>query len=192
VVRLRARIELLGVNPFVWVRSTVLSELGRTGRGPLPVVFWAPDAPETTWHTNLMPSGEGDFRLYLNGVVRAATRTVVGDHLELEIRWDRDYRGGPTHAPPPRFTEGLLRSTRARRAWEALPPSRRKEVLRYLANLKSAPARERNVDRALRALSGAPIRFLGRDWNAPAEREAGAASREDRERRRSGRTGTKR
>jgi hypothetical protein len=46
-----------------------------------------------------------------------------------------------------------------------LTPSLQKEVLRYLANLKSDAARTRNVDRVLRVLSGAKERFMARDWN---------------------------
>jgi hypothetical protein len=41
---------------------------------------------------------------------------------------------------------------------EALPPSRKKEILRYLTRLKSPEARARNVRRALAALSGSPER----------------------------------
>ncbi|MBA4750969.1 MAG: hypothetical protein H2055_01895, partial [Sphingopyxis sp.] len=46
-----------------------------------------------------------------------------------------------------------------------LAPSLRKEILRYLANLKSDAARQRNIDRAIGVLSGAKARFLARDWN---------------------------
>ena len=53
----------------------------------------------------------------------------------------------------------------ARAHWDALPPSRRKELLRYLASLKSQDARLRNIERALRVLGGAKERFMARDWN---------------------------
>ena len=46
--------------------------------------------------------------------------------------------------------------------WEALIPSRRKEILRYFARLKSKEARARNLDRALHVLSGR----RGRLWGA--------------------------
>jgi uncharacterized protein YdeI (YjbR/CyaY-like superfamily) len=48
--------------------------------------------------------------------------------------------------------------------WEALVPSRKKEVLRYFAALKSPEARARNLERALHVLSGRKGRFLGRSW----------------------------
>jgi uncharacterized protein YdeI (YjbR/CyaY-like superfamily) len=52
-------------------------------------------------------------------------------------------------------------------AWNALSPSRKKEILRYFANLKSRDARERNIRRAVAVLSGSPERFMGRSWNEP-------------------------
>ena len=111
-----------------------------------------------------MPAGGGAFFLYLNGAVRRATRTTVGDRVVVRARFDPEYRGGPVHEMPPTFARGLARSARARRGWEELSPSRQKEILRYLAALKSPSARRRNVARALRVLSGSPGRFLGRDW----------------------------
>jgi len=49
--------------------------------------------------------------------------------------------------------------------WEALIPSRKKEILRYFAPLKSPEARERNLERALYVLSGKKGRFMARAWN---------------------------
>jgi hypothetical protein len=37
-------------------------------------------------------------------------------------------------------------------------------MLRYFAGLKSERALERNVDKALRVLSGESERFMARDW----------------------------
>jgi hypothetical protein len=45
-----------------------------------------------------------------------------------------------------------------------LTPSRQKEVVRYLRAPKSDEARERNLVRALRVLSGAKERFMARSW----------------------------
>jgi hypothetical protein len=45
-----------------------------------------------------------------------------------------------------------------------LVPSRQKEILRYFSSLKSDAARARNVDRAMRVLSGQRERFMARSW----------------------------
>lgn len=119
----------------------------------------------------MVPAGDGGFYLYLHGQVRQASRTRVGDLVEVEAAFDKGYRGGPTHPMPSRLAKGLARDPEADRRWRALPPSRQKELLRYLAALRSAAARDRNVDRALLVLGGGTARFLGREWNGRTERE---------------------
>jgi hypothetical protein len=44
--------------------------------------------------------------------------------------------------------------------------SRRKEILRYFAGLKSAAAQDRNVRKALHVLAGGKARFMAREWNS--------------------------
>ncbi|MCB0523292.1 MAG: YdeI/OmpD-associated family protein [Saprospiraceae bacterium] len=46
--------------------------------------------------------------------------------------------------------------------FDALPASRRKEIVRYIANLKTEESVERNVSRAIGFLLGKE-RFIGRD-----------------------------
>jgi hypothetical protein len=62
------------------------------------------------------------------------------------------------------FSDPLNRNKKARTNWDNLPPSRRKEILRYFSWLKSDAARERNLAKALHVLSGHPGRFMARDW----------------------------
>jgi uncharacterized protein YdeI (YjbR/CyaY-like superfamily) len=52
----------------------------------------------------------------------------------------------------------------AKRTWALLPPSRKKEILRYFAALKSPEAQERNLARMMHILSGSDAHFMGRDW----------------------------
>ena len=114
-----------------------------------------------------MPAGNGDFRLHLNGIVRRASGTKVGDHLNVEVAFDEEYRSGPTDPMPYDLRRGLKVNGVAAAAWRSLPPSRQKEILRYLNRLKSPESRVRNVRLALEVLGGANRRFLGREWNPP-------------------------
>jgi hypothetical protein len=166
-VRLRTTLRLRGVNPYVRVRAEQARRLQRNWRRPMPVRFRINGEPKIPWTTNMVPAGDGSFFLYLNGIARASSKTTVGDRLVMEVEFDSDYRGGPLHAMPPEFVEGLRRSERAREGWEALAPSRRKEILRYIAGLKSLGARRRNVEKSLQVLGGENLRFLGREWNPP-------------------------
>lgn len=166
-VRFSARIEQIGVNPFVWIGSDLALSLAPGRKGPIPVIVRVNGRPTAGWRVNAMPAGDGSFRLYLNGIVRDASQTSVGDFVGLEVSHDGDYRGGPAHPMPVAFRRGLAANATARAAWSELPPSRKKEILRYLASLKGRESRRRNIDVALAALAGTRRRFLGRDWSTP-------------------------
>ena len=131
----------------------------------MPVLVQINGRPEEPYPINMMPVGDGSFRLYLNGVIRKASGTGVGDRVEVTVRFDAKYRSGPAHPTPSWFRVALKENPVARKNWEALIPSRKKEVLRYFAALKSPEARERNIARALRVLSGKPERFMARSWS---------------------------
>ena len=113
----------------------------------------------------MMPVGDGSFYLYLHEQVRTASGTAVGDMVKIELRFDPDYRSGPTHPMPDWLAGGLDRDAGAKQGWDALTPSRQKEILRYFAQLKSPEAKARNLERALQVLGGGKARFMARDWN---------------------------
>ena len=160
----RARIRIIGVNPYVLVSAARARALKPGWRRPLPVRIRIDGHPRTPWRINLMPRGDGAFYLYLHGSVRKASSTKVGDTVTVEIAFDARYRGGPVEVIPPWFRKPLAANSRATATWKELPPSRQKEIVRYLVRLKSPEARARNLARALAALSGKPVRFLARSW----------------------------
>lgn len=164
-IRWRARILLRGVNPYVSVRTDRARRLRRAGSGPLPVTVQVNGRPDPAYRTNLMPVRGGGFTLYLNGIVRRASATAVGDVVEIALAFDPEYRSGPAHPVPERMQRALRSNARVRANWEALSPSRQKEVLRYLGQIRSDAVRERNIDRAVFVLNGGRARFLGREWN---------------------------
>ncbi len=164
-LRLRARIEIRGINPYVLVTAQQAKRLQPNWRKPMPVRIQINGKPDTPWRVNLMPAGDGSFYLYLQGEVRRASKTKLGDTVSVSIEFDRDYKGGPADPIPAWFGRPLQKNRAARSAWDALPPSRQKEIVRYLVNLKSAEAQERNVKRALQVLSGGRERFMARSWN---------------------------
>jgi uncharacterized protein YdeI (YjbR/CyaY-like superfamily) len=102
----------------------------------------------------------------LHGHVRKASGTGVGDVVSITLAFDDEYKSGPAHPMPPWFGHELDRNPKARKGWANLTPSRQKEILRYFAGLKSAAARERNLQRALHVLVGGNARFMAREWNA--------------------------
>lgn len=168
-LRYRARIEINGINPFVPVDPEQAAALHEGWRKPMPVLVQINGAPNQPWRINMMPRGDGGFFLYLHGIVREAAAGVgVGDEVEVSVTFDEAYRGGPAHPMPEAFEQGLARDTASAEAWEALPPSLQKEILRRFDSVKSEAAKTRNIQDALAALGGAEVRFMARDWKGGA------------------------
>jgi hypothetical protein len=163
-LRFRAPIEINGINPYVRVRTEQAARLRPNWRRPMPVRIKVNGKPDVPWRINMMPVGDGSFFLYLHGDVRKESSTSVGDIVNVTVEFDEDYSGGPADPVPPWFGDALRRNRAAQRGWGNLPPSRKKEILRYLARLKSPEAQQRNVERALHVLAGGKARFMGRDW----------------------------
>ena len=112
----------------------------------------------------MMPVGDGSFYLYLHGDIRRASSTTVGDRVRVEIDFDASYRNGPQHPMPNWFKRALAGNPPAMKSWNALIPSRKKEILRYFSRLNSPEARARNLAKALHVLSGEAGRFMARAW----------------------------
>jgi Bacteriocin-protection, YdeI or OmpD-Associated/Domain of unknown function (DUF1905) len=157
-------IEIVGNNPYVLIPDHVARALRSSWRRPMPVLLQVNGGPDSPWRTNMMPTGTGEFYLYLHGGMRKSARAVVGDTVHLSLRFDDSYRNGPLHSSPDWFEQALAENARAKTSWDALAPSRQKEVLRYFAGLKGDDAKKRNLAQALRVLSGANERFMGRSW----------------------------
>ena len=93
----------------------------------------------------------GAWRLYLNGAMRRNAGADTGDRVSVALYHDAVPR---RHKMPPGLAAALARNKRARAAFEALAPSRRKEILRYLGNLKREESLRRNTAKVLSYLTG--------------------------------------
>lgn len=160
----KTTIEIYNGNPYVLVSHERAEKLQSGWRKPLPVAVQINGKPDKPWHINMMPIGDGSFYLYLHGDVRKASQTKVGDKVAVDVAFDQSYHGGPMHPMPDWFQRPLAKNTKAQAAWNALTPSRQKEILRYLSWLKSDEAKHRNVQKALHVLSGNQDRFMARTW----------------------------
>ncbi|HEX2730228.1 MAG TPA: YdeI/OmpD-associated family protein [Polyangiaceae bacterium] len=153
-IRFRAKIELIGINPFVYVPkvhlATLFASAGRD-RGPIPLCI---ECGGRQFRQNLVRY-QGAWRLYLNGPMRKAAGKDVGDQIQLSIAFDTE---PPQVAMHPLLERALGRSAKARRAFDELSPSRQKEILRYLAALKSEVSVARNVEAVVLELTAAPGR----------------------------------
>lgn len=147
-----ARIEIIGINPYVPVPAPVLAaifaEAGKS-RGPIPVRGTIEGKP----FLQTLVRYQGAWRLYLNGPMRAAGGVDVGDVARVEVVFDPAPRVVPTE---PALARALAGDRAAKRAFDALPPSRKKEISRYLGALKSEETRARNIERVLAHLAERP------------------------------------
>jgi hypothetical protein len=164
----RSVIKILEPNPYILVTPTQAKSLKPGWRKPLPVLVRINGKPAVPWRINMMPVGDGSFYLYLHGDVRKASGTRVGDRVRVEVGFDARYQNGPQHRMPLWFKAALHKNPQAMKNWQALIPSRKKEILRYFARLKSQEARARNLERALHVLSGRKGRFMARAWDGGA------------------------
>jgi hypothetical protein len=163
-LRFRAPIEIRGVNPYVRVSASQAARLQPDWRKPMPVRIQVNGKPDVPWRINMMPVGDGSFYLYLQGQVRKESNTSVGNVVSITVEFDGDYKAGPLDPMPPWFRTELKRNPAAQHGWKGLPPSRQKEIVRYLVRLKSRDAQQRNVQRALHVLAGGKARFMARSW----------------------------
>jgi hypothetical protein len=159
-----AVIKIRGVNPFILISASRAKTIKPCWRKSLPVLVRINGRPADACRTNMMPVGNGSFYLYLHGGIRRASGTAVGDRVRVEIKFDARYKNGPQHPMPSWFKQPLARNPQAMKNWMALPPSRKKEILRYFSQLNSPDARARNLAKALHVLSGETGRFMARAW----------------------------
>ncbi|MDB5104895.1 MAG: hypothetical protein JWP91_2584 [Fibrobacteres bacterium] len=162
-LRFSSEIKINAINPYVHVTAARANALKPGWRKPMPVRVRINGKPEEAWRINMMPMGDGSFYLYLHGSVRKASGTGVGVRVRVEVSFDEEYKGGPAPMPP-WFRAALREDVKAGKAYEALAPSRKKEMVRYLSRLKTPEARQRNLEKAMEVLSGKDARFMARAW----------------------------
>jgi hypothetical protein len=139
-----ARIDKVGINPCVDVPESVSQAFGL--RGSIPVQGTV-DGHE--FRSTLVPLGGGRHRLYINTAMRKGAGVDVGDTVTIEVELDTKPRMLPE---PAQLSRALRDNPAAQTAWDALTPSRRKEILSYLNWLKRPESLQRNVEKTLAQL----------------------------------------
>ena len=153
-----ARIYIIGVNPYVVLPAAVLKAIFKQAgkeKGSIPVRGTLDGHP----YIQTLVRYSGKWRLYLNTPMRKKANKDVGDTIAVTIEFDPVERTTPI---PPDFTKALSENPKAKKVFEQLSASRQKEIIRYIANLKSTEAKTKNIARAIRFLQG-DDRFVGRD-----------------------------
>ena len=152
-----ATLEIIVGNPFVFIPSTILDAVfqqANQNKGPIPVK----GTINGKQYQQTLVKYSGDWRLYINLKMLKNSPKRIGEIIEVEIEFDPSDRSIEPH---PKLVQALADNEEARSVFNQLSPSRQKEIVRYIANLKSEASIEKNVARAINFLLGKE-RFVGR------------------------------
>lgn len=146
--KFKAKIYKVGINPCVKVPLRVSSGLKAT-KGYVPVKGTINDH---FFQQTLVPvKGEG-YRLYVNGPMMKGADVVLGDTASFIIEQDTLERN--KNVPMPRQLKKELEKNKLLPVFEQLAPYRKKEICRYLNNLKTEDSLTKNIDKIVRVLKG--------------------------------------
>jgi hypothetical protein len=100
------------------------------------------------WRTTVTPMG-GEFLVGLSRAVRAEAGAEAGDAVEVELELDTAPREVEV---PEALADALARDAGARKAFEGLAYTHRKEYARWIGEAKREETRDRRVAEALKML----------------------------------------
>ena len=153
-----ANIELIGINPFVYIPEEILAALfEQAGKNKSPIPVHG-TVNGIAYQQNLM-FFKGEWRLYINTTMLKDSPKRIGENIQITVSFDPSDR---TIAPHPKLTAALNENTEAQDVFKTLPPSRKKEIIRYIAALKTEESIDKNVKKAIAFLLGNE-KFIGRD-----------------------------
>jgi hypothetical protein len=153
-----AILEIIGVNPFVYVPKDILEcifkQAGKN-KGPIPIKGEINNNP----YKQTLVKYKGFWRLYINTTILKDSPNKIGESINVTISFDSVER---TINPHPKLLDALENNIDAKTIFNGLSPSKRHEIIRYISFLKSEESIDRNVKKAIDFLLGNG-RFVGRD-----------------------------
>ena len=154
----KAELQIIDGNPFVFVPEEILTAVfveAEKTKGPIPIRGTLNDKP----YRQTLVKFRGEWRLYINMKMLPNSPRRIGEVISLSIEYDPGDRTIEAH---PNLVSALEENEEAKRVFESLPASRRKEIVRYISQLKKEESIDKNIKRAIRFLLGKE-RFVGRD-----------------------------
>ncbi|MGC5743598.1 DUF1905 domain-containing protein [Chryseobacterium sp. NFX27] len=145
-----AVLEIIGINPFVFVPEEILTEIFKAAgkdKSPVPVKG---TVNGKEFRQNLMKY-LGEWRLYVNLLMLKNSPKRIGEMIEVFIEFDDSDRTISIH---PKLDAAIKGSAVATRNFENLIPSRKHELIRYINNLKTDASIDRNIEKIIRHLHG--------------------------------------
>lgn len=153
-----AVIKLIGINPYVSVPEEILNSIfidANKEKGPIPIKGTINEKP----YLQTLVKYKNEWRLYINTIMLDNSPKKIGETIKVTLAFDPIERIVEMH---PLLKKALVENKDANAIFESLPPSRRKEIIKYISFLKSEEKVKENVEKAINFLLGTE-RFIGRD-----------------------------
>ena len=157
-MKFEAEIEIIGINPFVFVPDKILASIFKQAgkdKGPIPVC----GTINTKSYRQTLVRFSGEWRFYINTAMLSNSPKRIGETIEITIEFDPSDRTVKSH---PTFEKALKENKEAQNKFDRLRPSLQLEIVRYISFLKTEESIKRNVFKAMDFLLGKG-RFIGRD-----------------------------
>lgn len=156
--KFKADIEIIGINPFVFVPDRILKNIFKQAdkdKGPIPIRGAINAQP----FKQTLVKYRGDWRLYINTAMLKNSPKRIGETVTIEVEFDPISR---TIKPHPKLVLAFKENKEAKKKFDNLPPSRQNEIVRYISFLKTEESVIRNIKKAIDHLVGKD-RFVGRN-----------------------------
>ncbi len=155
--KFKATINIIGINPFVFVPLKILKEIFKQAerdKGPIPIK----GTINGNAYRQTLVRYSNEWRLYINTVMLKNSPKRIGEKIEITVSVDTASR---EIEMPVDLAKALKANKEAALAFEQLTAYRKKEIVRYLTNLKTKESLERNITKAIGFLTGKE-KFAGR------------------------------
>jgi len=155
--KFKAKIEIIGINPYVHLPDKVLNKIFKQAgrdKGNIPVK----GTVNNKIYKQTLVKYSGAWRLYINTTMLKNSPKRIGEIVTLTAEFDPVKR---VIEPHPKFVKALKNNKEAKTIFEHLRPSLKLEIVRYLSHLKTEESVDRNVLKAIDFLLGKG-RFVGR------------------------------
>ena len=156
-----AKIEIIGINPFVFVPDDILNSIfvqANKNKGHIPIKGTVNGNP----YQQTLVKYSGEWRLYINTIMLKNSPKRIGEMIELSVMFDPAERVVDLH---PKFEQALNENKEARASLESLRPSLKHEIIKYISSLKTEESIDKNVKKAIDYLMGQGkflIRYLSK------------------------------
>ncbi|MBS1489048.1 MAG: DUF1905 domain-containing protein [Bacteroidetes bacterium] len=155
-----ARLELIGINPFVFIPETILKVIfGQSGKSKGPIPIRGTVNGKNYIQTLVKYSGE--WRLYINTTILKDSPKRIGEEITVTVEYDPFVR---TIKPHPKLVKVLTENKSAKNVFDGLALSKKKEIIRYVSFLKSEESISNNIEKVIGFLNGENS-FLGQIIN---------------------------